>query len=201
MCAKQAYDSAQHGNDHCGQQSPQTVKPAARDRNGELNGGCKVKKTYKAGLFASALAATALLVGSQAFAHPSVPLRDAAGTIIADQSTPYSPKATCGACHDHGVDYSSDPDGTTSISGPRGSYDGGDGVTEGATKTVIKTQGVMNQTTGEAEWVTFETTAYKHGFVVGRHSQQGRNEDYGNHLRHAVKGKFWANSPGMFGKY
>ncbi|MCB2183411.1 MAG: hypothetical protein KQH63_15360 [Desulfobulbaceae bacterium] len=151
-----------------------------------------MKKRYKSGLVVSALATAALMAGSNAFAHPSVPLRDTAGTIIADSTTPYSPKMTCGACHDHVVE----ADGSTSLSGPRGSYDGG-----GATRTVVKTQGIQNETTGEVEWVSFETTAYEHGFVVGRHSQEGRNEDYGNHLRHAVHGKFWANSPGMFGKY
>lgn len=156
-----------------------------------------MRKRYKSGLVVSALTTAALLVGSQAFAHPTVPLRDAGGVIIADTTTAYSPKATCGACHDHGVE----ADGSTSTSGPRGSYDGGDGVTPGATKQVVKTQGVMNETTGDAEWVSFETTAYEHGFVVGRHSQQGRNEDYGNNFRHAVKGRFWGNSPGMFGKW
>lgn len=156
-----------------------------------------MKKRYKSGLLVSALATAALMVGTSAFAHPTVPLRDAAGVIIADSTTPYSPKMTCGACHDHGVE----ADGSTGLTGPVGSYDGGDGVTPGATKTVVKTQGIQNETTGEVEWVSFETTAYEHGFVTGRHSQQGRNEDYGNHLRHAVHGKFWANSPGMFGKY
>ena len=156
-----------------------------------------MRKRYKSGLVVSALTTAALLIGSQAFAHPSVPLRDVAGVIIADQTTAYSPKATCGACHDHGVE----ADGSTSMTGPTGSYDGGDGVTEGATKLVVKTQGIQNETSGQVEWVSFETTAYEHGFATGRHSQQGRNEDYGNHLRHAVHGKFWANSPGMFGKY
>ena len=152
-----------------------------------------MRKRYKSGLVVSALATAAILVGSQAFAHPSVPLRDAGGVIIADSATPYSPKATCGACHDQTT---AEIDASGKGGGPVGSYDGG-----GATKTVIKTQGIQNQATGEAEWVSFETTAYEHGFVTGRHSQQGRNEDYGNHLRHAVHGKFWANSPGMFGKY
>jgi hypothetical protein len=156
-----------------------------------------MRKRYKSGLVVSALATAALLVGSQAFAsHPSVPLRDAGGALV-DRTTAYSPKATCGACHDHGVE----ADGSTGMTGPRGSYDGGDGITEGTKKTVVKTQGIQNETTGEVEWVSFNVTAYEHGFVTGRHSQQGRNEDYGNHLRHAVHGKFWAESPGMFGKY
>lgn len=153
-----------------------------------------MKKRYKSGLVVSALATAALLVGSQAFACPTFPLRDAAGAIIADSTTPYSPKATCGACHDQTVaDVDADVLGS---GGGVGSYDGG-----GTTKLVAKTQGIQNQTTGEVEWVSFNTTAYEHGFVVGRHSQEGRNEPYGNHMRHAVHGKFWANSPGMFGKY
>jgi hypothetical protein len=166
-----------------------------------------MKKRYKSGLVVSALATAALMVGANAFAHPSVPLRDAAGALIGDTTTAYSPKMTCGACHDHGVSYANDPEGETGYSGPRGSYDGavghvGDWDYEApAIRQVTKTQGVTNQTTGEVEWVSFLTDAYKHGFVVGRHSQQGRNEDYGNHLRHAVHGKFWAESPGMFGKY
>ena len=152
-----------------------------------------MKKRYKSGLVVSALATVAMMVGANAFAHPTVPLRDSGGVIIADQTTAYSPKETCGACHDHEVDGLT---GETDLNGPRGSYDGG-----GATKLVHKTQGIQNETTGEVEWVSFNVTAYEHGFVTGRHSQQGRNEEYGNHLRHAVKGKFWAESPGMFGKY
>lgn len=154
-----------------------------------------MKKRYKSGLLVSALTTAVLMVGSQAFAaHPNVPLRDSLGDPVADSTTPYSPKMTCGACHDQ-TTAELDAGGAYGH-GPVGSYDGG-----GATRQVVKTQGVQNQTTGEVEWVSFNVTAYEHGFVVGRHSQQGRNEDYGNHLRHAVHGKFWAESPGMFGKY
>ncbi|MFZ5759971.1 MAG: hypothetical protein ACOY32_10125 [Thermodesulfobacteriota bacterium] len=162
-----------------------------------------MKKRYKSGLMVSALATAALMAGVNAFGHPSVPLRDATGAIINNSTTAYSPKATCGACHNKVVTYdadgivgTADDEGTTSTSGARGSYAGG-----GATRTVIKTQGLQNEVTGEAEWVTYTVEAYKHGFVTGRHSQQGRNEDYGNHLRHALGGKFWESSPGMFGKY
>jgi|APCry4251928276_1046603.scaffolds.fasta_scaffold275813_2 hypothetical protein len=158
-----------------------------------------MRKRYKNGLLVSALTTAVLMVGATAFAHPgTIPMRDSAGNLITSTTTPYSPKKTCGACHDTSVVYDgSGPAGESDASvSVKGSYDGG-----GATKTVVKTQGIQNQATGEAEWVTFETTAYKHGFVVGRHSQQGRNEDYGNHLRHAVHGKFWENATGMFGKY
>ena len=154
-----------------------------------------MRKRYKSGLLVSALTAAALVVGTQAYAsHPAVGLRDAAGALITTSTGVYSPKATCGACHDQST-AEIDAAGTKG-GGPVGSYDGG-----GVTKQVVKTQGVLNETTGEVEWVSFNVTAYEHGFVAGRHSQQGRNEDYGNHLRHAVHGKFWAESPGMFGKY
>jgi hypothetical protein len=156
-----------------------------------------MRKRYKNGLLASALTTAALMVCANAFAHPgSIPLRDSAGNIISDATTPYSPKMTCGACHNTAVQYDANGVELNNPVSVKGSYDGG-----GATKTVVKTQGILNQTTGDAEWVTYTVTDYKHGFVTGRHSQQGRNEDYGNHLRHAVSGKFWESSPGMFGKY
>lgn len=166
-----------------------------------------MKKRYKRGLLLSTLTTASLLVAAQGFAafvgtHPDVPLLKwndpadpAAGTSAVTQLEAYSPKATCGACHNEGVDDTTDD--AAAIDGvAQGSYDGG-----GATKTVVKTQGIENQATGDVEWVSFNTKAYKHGYVIGRHSQQGRNEDYGHHQRHAVNGKFWANSPGMFGKY
>ena len=154
-----------------------------------------MKKRYKSGLVISALTTAALLVGANAFAdHPAVPLLNASGVAIG-QNEAYSPKATCGACHDQSS--TNVDDGVLGVSGEGiGSYDGG-----GTTKLVAKSQGVMNETSGDAEWVSYNVTAYEHGFVTGRHSQQGRNEEYGNHLRHALHGKFWASSPGMFGKY
>ncbi|MBU0909609.1 MAG: hypothetical protein KKA54_18190 [Proteobacteria bacterium] len=156
-----------------------------------------MRKRYKNGLLVSALTTAALMVGVNAFAHPAnIPLRDSAGNIISNATTPYSPKMTCGACHTTPVTYDANGKELDAPVSVKGSYDGG-----GAAKTVVKTQGIQNETTGEAEWVTYTVEAYKHGFVTGRHSQEGRNEDYGNHLRHAVGGKFWASSPGMFGKY
>ena len=63
-----------------------------------------MKKAYKKGIVASALATAALLVGTQAFAaHPvDIPLLDAAGTPISASGTAaYSANKTCGACHDY----------------------------------------------------------------------------------------------------
>lgn len=63
-----------------------------------------MKKRYYKGLVATAVTATALLIGSQAFAsHPvDIPLLDAAGNAISTGSNAaYSAKETCGACHDY----------------------------------------------------------------------------------------------------
>jgi|GEM_PF-1488856 len=177
-----------------------------------------MKKRYTRALLLSTLTTASLLVATQGFAafvgsHPDVPLLKwnnpadpGQGTSTVSQYDAYSPRATCGACHDEAID---DTTGTAAQTDgvAQGSYDGSDDAAGDSdsvaapTKTVTKTQGVENQSTGTVEWVSFNTKAYKHGFVTGRHSQQGRNEDYGHHQRHAVHGKYWANSPGMFGKY
>jgi len=158
-----------------------------------------MKKKYKNGLIIPLTTAALLTVCSSGFAaHAPVPLKmwldqDAGTSVEIGQYDAYSPRATCGGCHTQSF---TDVDDGTDEGQAYGSYDGG-----GTTKEVVKTQGIMNEGTGEVEWVSYNVTAYEHGFVVGRHSQQGRNEDYGNHLRHNVHGKFWASSPGMFGKY
>jgi hypothetical protein len=47
-------------------------------------------------------AAAICLTASAALAHQDITLRDEAGTPLAAGSTaPYSPKATCGECHDY----------------------------------------------------------------------------------------------------
>ena len=166
-----------------------------------------MKKSYKRGLLLSALTTASLVVASQGYAafvgtHPDVTLRTwnnpadlTAGKKNIGQGEAYSPRATCGGCHGEVVDENSHV--AARVDGvAQGSYDGG-----GATKTVVKTQGVENQTTGEVEWLSFNTKAYKHGFVTGRHSQQGRNEDFGHYAREKVGSKYWENSTGMFGKY
>jgi hypothetical protein len=53
------------------------------------------------GVFALGAAAVCLSA-SAALAHQDVTLRDEAGAPLTNVSqTPYSPKATCGACHDY----------------------------------------------------------------------------------------------------
>lgn len=63
-----------------------------------------MKKAYKKGIVASALATTALLICSHAFAAhtDSITLRGPSGSALAAGSdVAYSAKATCGACHDY----------------------------------------------------------------------------------------------------
>lgn len=140
-----------------------------------------MKKSYKTGLFASALTAAALFVCSSAYAaHPSAAeggfdtlvLKDANGVAIASPATAYSPRKTCGACHDYGS---------------------GD-------KYAHKTQGVI-EGDNQIYWQTYDVHGYAHGAVVGRHSQQGRNEDYSMEMRSVYGDPYFTSSPGMFGKF
>lgn len=67
-------------------------------------------------------------------------------------------------------------------------------------KTVTKTQGILDSN-GEVNWQSYNVHAHAHGTVVGRHSQQGRNEDYSIEMKTTFKDAFFTSSPGMFGKY
>ena len=140
-----------------------------------------MKKRYKSGLIISALTTAALMIGSQAFAaHPgagaggfdTLVLKDAGGADIINAATPYSPKETCGGCHDYGS----------------------------GSKLAHKTQGVI-ESDGQIYWQTYDVLGAAHGATVGRHSQQGRNEDYSNQMRDAYGDPYFTSSPGMFGKY
>lgn len=58
----------------------------------------RIVRTLRLGGTAAALA----LAATAAWAHPDVPLKDHAGNELTAASTaPYSPKRTCGACHDY----------------------------------------------------------------------------------------------------
>lgn len=98
-------------------------------------------------------------------------LRDAEGNPVTG-TTPYSPKATCGGCHDYGS---------------------GD-------KFSTHVQGVI-ESDNKVYWQAYQTKSYEHGVSVGRHSNQGRNEDYSNAQRSAYGDPFFTSTPGMFGKY
>ena len=49
----------------------------------------------------SCLAVMVGMIGVSFAAHPNVTLRDASGPIAVGSGAAYSPKATCGGCHDY----------------------------------------------------------------------------------------------------
>lgn len=117
-----------------------------------------------------------------------VTLLDKNGDPVAGTMNPYSPKATCGQCHNYGssVDNSGD-----SMTGP------GDDVMD---KDVAKQIGVV-AADGTVYFQTYTVKAYSHGISVGRHMNEGRNEEYTADTRAALKDPFFTNSTGMWGKY
>ena len=121
------------------------------------------------------LAAIVLIAGYTAVfaAHPggNVQLKQADGSAVSG-TTPYSPKATCGGCHNYGS----------------------------GSKTTVHTQGVI-ESNNQIYWQSYNVAGFEHGVSVGRHSNQGRNEDYSNTFRSAYALPFFTSSPGMFGKY
>lgn len=143
-----------------------------------------MNKKTKWWLSAAVTTATAIpITASLAFAiHTggNIPLRDSQGNAITNTTTPYSPKMTCmtgvGGCHTQN-EYAST-----------------------AKKTVTKTQGSIGAS-GEVIWQSYEVDAHAHGASTGRHSQQGRNEDYSIAMKTAFGDAFFTSSPGMFGKY
>lgn len=116
-----------------------------------------------------------LLAGSSvalaAHTGGNVPLKQADGSAVTG-TTPYSPKATCGGCHDYGS---------------------GD-------KFSTHVQGVL-ESDNKVYWQAYQTKSFEHGVSVGRHSNQGRDENYSNAQRSTYGDPFFTSSPGMFGKY
>ncbi|MGV1099824.1 hypothetical protein ACUUL3_10510 [Thiovibrio sp. JS02] len=119
------------------------------------------------------VSAMALLGGlaTVAGAHQNVPLLNAAGQPVASNE-PYSPKATCGGCHNYGSEPTS----------------------------ITHTQGVIDST-NSVYWQSYDVSFFDHGVSKGRHSNQGRNEAYSTQMRTAFGDPFFTSSPGMFGKY
>ena len=115
----------------------------------------------------------ALLGGltTAAGAHQDVQLKNASGQPVA-ANEPYSPKQTCGGCHNYG----SEP------------------------TTITHTQGVIDST-NSVYWQSYDVSFFDHGVSKGRHSNQGRNEAYPTAMRTAFGDPFFTSSPGMFGKY
>ncbi len=120
-------------------------------------------------------AAGFLVLASLAIAgHPGgdVTLKDANGNAITNGTTPYSPKATCGACHDYG----SGEMHSTHVQGVLG-----------ADNTIY--------------WQADDVKSFATGVSVSYHMNQGRNETYTNVSRKTYGDPFFTSSPGMFGKY
>jgi hypothetical protein len=119
------------------------------------------------------MTAIALLIGPApaALAHDNVTLKNAAGNPVA-ANEPYSPKKTCGSCHNYG----SEP------------------------TTITHTQGVI-ESDNQIYWQSYDVSFFNHGVSKGRHSNQGRNEAYPTQMRTAFGDPFFTSSPGMFGKY
>lgn len=166
-----------------------------------------MKKRYSAGLFVTALTAVSLLAGSNANAVPSgssIALRDAAGNFISgDSGMPYSPKMTCGGCHFDCATGNPASDNAQYCQDQASQWDCNanecpDYGTGRATS--VHSQGVI-ESDGSVYWQAHEVTSYAHGVSVSRHTNQGRNENYGSHMREAMHDGFFTNSPGMFGKY
>lgn len=118
-------------------------------------------------------------------AHPGgdVQLKQANGSPVTG-TTPYSTKASCGmagSCHIE----------STPVVGGH-DYGSGD-------KVVTKTQGVMEEN-GQIYWQAFTVKSYEHGVSIGRHSNEGRNEEFTNTARKTVNDPWFTSSFGMFGK-
>jgi hypothetical protein len=135
---------------------------------------------------AFAVAAIPLMASSSFAACPGdangeIALRDALGVVIADTTTPYSPKMTCMG---------------TGVTGCHTLEE----YASSAHKEVTKTQGVLDSD-GEVYWQSYNVSSREHGAVTGRHSQQGRNESYSIAMKTAFGDPLFTSSPGMYGKF
>ncbi len=144
--------------------------------------------TWLYGAFVSVLLFLAGLTVAMAN-HPggNVAVKDTNGNAITDGKTPYSPKQSCGltgTCH---VELGGTP--TT------GGHNYGSGE-----KFSTHVQGVLDSD-NQVYWQAYQNKSFEHGVSVGRHMNEGRNEDYTNANRAAVGDPFFTSSLGMFGKY
>ncbi|MBI5741359.1 MAG: hypothetical protein HZA16_11665 [Nitrospirae bacterium] len=108
-----------------------------------------------------------------AMSHTDVTVRDSSGNPVSG-NTPYSPKQTCATagCHNYG----SDP------------------------VTASKVQGYANSS-GKVAFQNYDVTTFSHGVSVGKHSNQGRGEEWTAALRTVWGAPGFTSSPGMFGRY
>ena len=165
-------------------------------------------------LFVAALAAALTLFGlGSVWAHIDVPMLDKDGNPIpSGQNTPYSPKNTCTGCHLNCAESIAAGD---VVVGPPSTYCANEtqrqalltataGKTEygWGTQTSIHEQGYIDPVTGQVVFTEYDTTSYAHGISVGKHSNQGRNEDYTEAIRENIDHLwFFTSTLGMFGKY
>ena len=142
-------------------------------------------RTLKPRFLAVVATAVGLMMGvsTAIAAHPPVPLLDASGNPVTS-TVPYSPKKTCSsnACHQ------ADP-----ALAAKHNYGSG-------TKMSVHTQGVI-ASDDKVYWQSYDVKSFDHGASVGRHMNQGRNEDFSNSFRANYALPFFTSSPGMFGKF
>ncbi|MBI4685651.1 MAG: hypothetical protein HY755_10685 [Nitrospirae bacterium] len=151
------------------------------------------------------LSAILLLAGfSVAMAvHPTVNVLKADGTA-AGTTEAYSPKNTCGGCHfncstgaystttsEWCQDYTTKKN-CASVACPD--------YASVATDTVTHNQGYGNSD-GKTAFQDWTATSPAHGVSVGKHSQQGRNEEFTSSMRQIWGAPGFASSPGMWGRY
>lgn len=130
-------------------------------------------KILKSQIPIAAIALTVFLVFSSLAiaAHPGgdVTLQPAPGKNLATDG--YSPKATCGGCHDYGS----------------------------GEKIVTKVQGYLDSA-GKVNYMNYDVKSYAHGVSVGKHSDMGRNEEL-TVEQNKIWGPATISSPGMWGRF
>jgi hypothetical protein len=155
-----------------------------------------MKKT-RLWLFITVLAVAALLTGSvytyayHATAPGSIQLyqsyTDATNNVPATSNSAYSPKASCArACHI----------GEGGLTEEFAGHNYGSGE-----KMSTHVQGIMAGSDSKVYWEASQTRSFEHGVSVGKHMNEGRNEDYTNTYRAKFGDAYFTSSGGMYGKY
>jgi hypothetical protein len=168
-------------------------------------------------LFMAILSMVLLLAGvTAALANHSsvnVTVRDANGSAVTNGTTPYSPKQTCTGCHISNCGTGANTwcaneteRSTYAAAHPANAFDDYGSGTEFSTHV----QGVLDSA-GVVNFQAYQNKSFAHGASTGRHSEEGRNENYTNAIRigNGINNKygiswgdpFFTSSPGMFGKY
>ena len=131
-------------------------------------------KASKSGPLPVILCIVLLLVSyTAAMSHTDVALKDSSGNPVSGNA-PYSPKQTCATagCHNYG----SDPGNGSKIQG-------------------------YATSSGKVAFQNYDVTTFSHGVSIGKHSSQGRGEEWTPALRTVWGALGFTSSPGMFGRY